>query len=184
MMMGQAGEESPETTADTALTLALLNVRTMGSLTDIRPFNLEAELAAFAESYAALQRTRATRVEQMDDPSLANLKNVALAVQMFLADYDDKLPAMDTPEAFRAALEEYVSNSDVFKDEATGEYYGINASLNGKSLAQIKDPSQIVIAYQTTAQEDGTRGVAFLDGHAQRVNGEEWEKLKAASGIE
>jgi prepilin-type processing-associated H-X9-DG protein len=183
IMAGEAEGESAETTGETALTLALLNVRTMGSLTDIRPFNLEAELAAFAASQAALQRRRAGRVEETDDPSLSSLRNIALAVQMFLADYDDKLPAMDTPEAFRAALEEYVSSDDVFKDEA-GDYYGLNASLNGKSLTEIADPAQIVLAYQTTAQEDGTRGVAFLDGHVRRVSGEEWEKLKAASGIE
>lgn len=185
MMMGETGEEAPAITADTSLTLALLNVRTMGSLTDIRPFNLEAELAAFAESYAALQQARSGRGmgEAADDPSLSNLKNIALAVQMFITDYDDKLPAMDTPEAFRAALEEYVSNNDVFKEEATGEYYSINASLHGKSLPQIEATSEMVIVYQPTAREDGTRGVAFLDGHALRVNAETWEKLKAASGI-
>lgn len=188
MMFGRSGATVEAVTAETPFALSLLNVRTMSSLSDIRPFDLEAELAAFAEANSRLQSIMESRasvgvVEANDDGSLSNLKNVALAAQMFMADYDDKIPPVDTAEAFRKALEEYVASDDVFQDPDTGELYAVNASLQGKSLSAIQDPAVLVLVYQPTPRDDGTRGVGFLDGHVKRVSDEEWQKLKAESGI-
>jgi hypothetical protein len=186
MMLGRTEGTVEEITADTPFALSLLSVRTMGSLTNIRPFDLQTEIAAFQQAYSGLQAMIASRgqgEEASNDPSLSNLKNVALAAQMFMADYDDKIPPVDTAEAFRKALEEYVASDDVFQDPDTGESYAVNASLQGKSLSAIQDPAVIVLVYQPTPRDDGTRGVGFLDGHVKRVSDEEWQKLKAESGI-
>jgi prepilin-type processing-associated H-X9-DG protein len=182
MMMGRGGVGQPEAlTAASLVGLSLLNVRTMGNLTDIRPFDRDGEIAAYAKSYQDLAAAAASSNEEAPS-STSSLKNVAIAVEMFMADYD-KLPPMKTPEDFRKALEEYVKNDAVFKDPETGEYYAVNSSISDKSVSDIKDPAKMVVAYQATPGKDGKRGVAFADGHVQQVTEDQWKDLKAGSNI-
>ena len=182
MMVGHGGVGQPEAlTAASLVGLSLLNVRTMGNLTDIRPFNRDAEIAAYAKSYEELAAAMGTSGEE-GTPAASNLKNVAMAVQMFMTDYD-KLPPMKTPEEFRSALEEYVQNDDAFKDAETGEYWAVNSSISEKSVSDIKDPAKTVVAYQAAPGRDGKRWVAFADGHVQGVTEDQWTDLKAGSGI-
>jgi len=182
MMMGRGGAVQPETlTAASPVGLSLLNVRTMGNLSDIRPFDRDAEIAAYVKSYQELAAAAASTGEEAAS-STSNLKNVAIAVQMFMADYD-KLPPMKTPEDFRKALEEYVKNDEVFKDPEAGEYYAVNSSISDKSVSDIKDPAKMVVAYQATPGKDGKRWVAFADGHVQQVTEDQWKELKTGSSI-
>jgi prepilin-type processing-associated H-X9-DG protein len=116
------------------------------------------------------------------DPSLPNLKSITLAIEMYMTDHD-AAPPMADPERFRAVLDEYVANADAFKDPESGEYYSPNASLSGKPTSAIKDASRTVVIYQPSPGKDGRRGVGFVDGHVAKVTEEEWQKLKAASGI-
>jgi prepilin-type processing-associated H-X9-DG protein len=181
IMRRGAPPEPEKLTAASPVALCLLNVRTMGNLADIRPFDRDAEIAAYLKLYEDLSAAMVS--ETSGEPSqMGNLKNVALAIQMFMADYDTT-PPMKTPEAFRGALDEYVKNQDVFKDPETGEYYAINTSISDKSMSEITDPGKIVAVYEAQPGDDGKRGVAFLDGHVQRVSDDEWKRLRDASGI-
>jgi len=97
-MLGQGGEP-PTLSADTPLRLSLLNLSSLGSLCDLRVFDQEAEIAAFNSSAAELRvmatSSRSDAGEQEPQPGTpaANLKSVALAVEMYAADYD-KYPPM------------------------------------------------------------------------------------------
>jgi len=164
---------TPETTAK----LCLLNMRTLASLSDIRPFDLETELAEFARMGETI-RSMASRGPE----EAGNLRELALALQMYIAD-SEALPNMSDVDGLWSALTDYVADEAVFSDPDTGQRYGVNTSIIGGLLEGMDDPSQAVAFYQTEAREDGTRGVAFFDGHAERVTKERWEKLKAASGI-
>jgi len=182
MLMARGVMPEPETlTADSPVALSLLNIRTMGSLTDIRPFDRDAEIEAYMKSYTDIRSAMASEVGEPSG-AMGNLKNIALAVQLFMADYD-KAPPAKSPEEFRKALEEYVKNEDVFKDPETGTYYTINPSVSDMSTADVEDPGKTVIAYQAEPGKDGKRGAAFLDGHVQRVGEDEWKTLKAGSNI-
>jgi hypothetical protein len=58
MMMSAGGgtaPEPPKLTGDTVLSLSLLNLRTVGSLDDIRSFDLNTEVADFAKAVQSLQ---------------------------------------------------------------------------------------------------------------------------------
>jgi hypothetical protein len=183
MMMGRGGGVQPETlTAASPVGLSLLNVRTMGDLTDIHPFDRDAEIAAYMKSYQELAAAAAASSGEEAASSTSSIKNVAIAVEMFMADYD-KLPPMKTPEDFRKALEEYVKNDDAFKDPETGEYFAVNSSISEKSVSDIKDPAKMVVAYQATPGKDGKRWVAFTDGHVQQVTGDQWKEFRDASGV-
>jgi hypothetical protein len=186
MRGGPGAGPTEELTAESPLCLSLLNLRATGSLTDIRQFNLEEEIAAQAKMAAAT----AAMVSGGGEPtggspeSLSNLKNIALAVQMYLADYEDVMPDMTDMVAVMDELGEYVRNDEMFFQPDTGQSYGVNTSLSQKRLAEVRDPVSVAVFYEEEPGDDGTRGVAFLDGHAARVSPEQWEEIKAESGIE
>jgi len=160
-------------TAETKLGLSLINVRMIGVLSDIRPFNLQEELTAYAESYA----------ESAQTDSLSNLKNLALAVVMYATDYSDTLPDLTEAEAAKKVLNEYVKDESVFYYPDTGQPYVPNAALSGKPTADIADPARAVVFYEANPADDGTRGAAFVDGHAARLDQGRWEEVKKESGI-
>jgi len=173
MMRSGEPPAPPEVNADTQLGLSLINLRITGTLNDIRPFDFEEETAQQQEAYS-----RATEQE-----SLSNLKNLALAVQMFAVDHDDTLPPLDGVDAAKTALNEYVRNESIFSDPGTGEPYLPNAALSGKSMAKIADPARAVVFYEAEPGEDGKRGAAFADGHASRLSQSQWEEVRESSGI-
>lgn len=182
---GPGAAPREELTAESPLGLSLLNLRAIGSLTDIRQFSLEEEIAAQAEmAAAAAEMYTGGEPAGGSTDSLSNLKNLALAVQMFLADYEDVMPDMTDMVAVMDVLEEYVRNDEVFFQPDTGQAYGVNSSLSQKSLAEVADPVSVAVFYEEEPGDDGMRGVAFLDGHAARVSPAQWEDIKAESGIE
>ena len=64
-------------------------------MTDIRAFNLEEELASYEDVFG----------EAVSQESLSNLKNLGLAVQMFLADNDGVMPDMMDPHTHRSVAD-------------------------------------------------------------------------------
>lgn len=181
MVVGRAaGEEEEGLSGETTARLSLLSVRNLVGLSDIRPFKLEAEIAGFEAMGEAMAAIR--EAAPSGEAAAGNLKELALALQMYAAD-NDVLPDMSSPEAVRTALADYVTDEGVFTDPDTGGPYAVNASLSGKPISGIRNLAETVAFYQTQAGEDGKRGVAFVDGHAERVREERWEKLKTNPGI-
>jgi len=181
MMGPRPSVKLEEVTPDTPLALSLLRLGALASLMDIRPFNLEAELADYKranESILAAMAARRTELGEGED----NLKNLAVALNMYMIDYE-AAPPMDTPEKFRTALAEYVESEDAFVDPDTGEAYAINRALSGKKVGDIEDPLKMVAIYQAEPGRDGKRGVAFVAGNVGRVSESEWQELKSESEI-
>jgi len=155
-------------TADSELTLCLLNIRTMGSLLDIRPFDLQQELAENKEQAKMSLRDAQTA-------SLNNLRQLAIAVQIYAQDHDQTLPPMDNAERLKVMLKIDLA---VFTKPGTNEPYQPNAALGGKKLAQLPDPAQVVVYYEATPWPNGLRCVAFLDSHVEVVADQKWAELK------
>ena len=176
---GPGGAQMEELTAESPVTLSLLSLRNLAGMNDIRPFDLQQELAEYKKASEQAAQT----ASQMGGGESNNLQQLALAVQMYISDYD-ALPPLGDAETAAQALMEYVSDDTVFTDPSTGDAYAVNSSLSGKSLSEIDDPAQAVVFYQAEPGNDGKRGVAFLDGHVQRVSDSQWEELRASSGIQ
>ncbi len=176
---GRAGAALPEITADTALVLSLLNLRTLGSLNAVKPVDVAAELAEYKRSGSFMQEMMSGGEEGGQEP---NLRDLAMAVQMYATEYD-ALPPMESMDAAKAALIEYVPGGETFTDPMTGKPYGVNSSLSRKRVADIPDSASAVVFYQTQPGPDGMREVAFLDGHTQRVSDADWAKVKEQNGI-
>lgn len=191
IMLMQRGSKPPEPaplTADTVLSLALLHLQSLGSLTEVRPFDLARELAEAAEA----QQSRSAMVESMggartravSTSSMANLKQLGLAVAMYVQDHGKFLPTLTDAAAARNALKGYLEVEGAFVHPQTHEAYLPNASLSGKSMADVgANASRTVVFYEASAGGDAGRAVLFLDGHVEQVNAARWDELRRTSGV-
>jgi hypothetical protein len=161
-------------TPDSQLLLCLLHLRTLDSFADIRPFDLEVELAGGDTSPAALEEARDKAAKAS---GLQNLKAIGVALLAYAQDGDKTLPPMKDADATRKALEPYCKIKDAFKDP-----YTPNPSLSGRKLAGIEKPGEMVAFYETKPGGE-TRAVLYLDGRCERVAETRWPDLKKASQI-
>jgi hypothetical protein len=180
-LMNPGSSEPQKTTVDTVLNLALINLRVQGSLSDIRPFDLQKEIAEAAKPSNSIMAQAQGKVEQTD--SLSNLKQLGLALDMYAQDHNETLPNTADQAKIRQILAPYVGDSNNFKQPGTDRYYIYNSFISFHRAKDFKYPSMIIAFYEAAPDTDGKRGVVFLDGHAKRLTQAEWEKYKKASKI-
>ncbi len=175
-MSALRGSEPPKPdalTPETKLSLALVNVRLIGQLSEMAPFDLDAEITS----------TRMLDVKEAEADSMSNLKQVGLAMLQYVQDYDEVYPPMKSQEKVRKVLEPYVKNTAVFIHPGSKLPYQFNPNLSGKTLAKIADPAATVAAFEPVPDGSNVRAVCFVDGHVKRIPEAEWTKLKAKQKI-
>ena len=113
---------------------------------------------------------------------LSNVKNVSLALQMYMADFDDRCPSAAT---WCDDLEEYVHNSEVFICPAAKHLpcsYAYNSTLSLADLVSFDDPVNTVAIFESDRgwnaaglpegllppepRHLGGDNFGYLDGHA------------------
>ena len=173
MRSGQPAEpEKP--TAQTTLSLSLLNLRTAGSFTDIRPFNLEFELTG-NEAAAATEDDK--RTQELSDASAKNLRKLGAAVNTYIGERK-VLPLLTNVRTAEQELVLYAGSKDVFLQPRSKKPYQPNPALSGRKLAEFDKADKVVLFYEETTAADGTRNVLFLDGHVDRLIEQQWQRLK------
>lgn len=172
--MDPGADPKPRPAPDTRLALTLVNLRATGTLSDVAPFDAAKDLNVAPPASTAFEearnRARATS-------SLSNLKQVGLAMMMYVQDYDEVFPPMRSEPEARKLLYPYVKNEAVFRNAIDGKPYVFNAALSGVSLARVHSPSDLAVVWEADPAPDGTRGVAFADGHATRMSADEWPRV-------
>jgi len=123
-------------------------------------------------------------VPSADERSRKNLQELGLAVLTYLADHHDTFPNLSDMDAAKRGLAEYVKSKDVFSDPRSRAPYGANSTLSGKRLADLEDPLDTVVFYETVADDKGGRNVAFCDGNVTRISAERWEQIMPSLGAE
>ena len=164
-------------TADTALSLSLLKMQTLGSLLDIRPFDLASEISADNAEGQAVGAVADTREKARITSSLNNLRQIAVAAQMFCQDHKEILPDA------KLWLQELNLPKQVLTVPGTADKYLYNDSLGGKTLAEIKDPATTIFFYEPNPRADGSRLAAFIDGHVAQLQEAAWQEAKQKSGM-
>ena len=175
-------------TPDMQLELSLLNIRTTGSFTNIRPFVLAEELAA---NEAAMEPTTKpepptamdTSSHKVAPKSPDNMKQLGLALMMYTQDYDEVLPPVQSAEQVKTLIMPYVKNSDVFYQPGVHKLYTINGTISKHKLVEIKYPASFCVYYEPMPGKDGSRWTLYMDGHVKKVTPDEWEKVKKFSKI-
>lgn len=163
----------PDATADAlkkALTDAKITLNQQGAI----PIGSgeEATTAAIMVPVAA-QAQRAAKSTQ----TLSNIKQAALAMVIYAADYDDVLPYVQSTGGVVAVTEPYSKNLSIFWT-ADGDRFLFNMALAGVSLTAIENPAATVLLYAEVPDEDGKRSVAFSDGSARRLDPAQWEQAQ------
>lgn len=168
----------------TSLTLSLLNLRTIGSVNDIRPFNLQQTLADSKKMVEEMQAAcQQAQVEQVNARVSSSLSTLAFALQGYANEHNGVLPNLDSPAAAREALESFVGDPSAFVHPMTSEPYQPNPSLSGKTLADIANPSATIAFYEATPDADGTRNVSYLDGAVDRIAATDWASVQQSLGL-
>lgn len=164
-------------TPETSLNLALLNLRNIGNILDIRPFKLEDELAAGKAQQTVADRARE---KALQNQSMSNLQQCMIAVLMWCQDHDETLPQLDDLEQLK---NEVGLPIDVLKHPLTGDSYVANVKLSNVPIGQIEEPARTVVMYEGTTWSDKSRCVAFFDGHVEKVDEARWNEIKRQNGI-
>ncbi len=160
----------PPLTAETPLVMSLLNLRTLGKLMVLRPFNLAKEIVT----------ARYRRPEDVYAEVIVQLKRLNAALLMYAQDHDDAYPDAAT---WQHDLAPQVGTDDLFHHPLTGEAYGYNPRLSKKTQKSLAHPAEIAVLYEAQPAEDGQRAVAFADGHVVRVPDTKWAEIRRTSGI-
>ncbi len=169
---GASAPPAPKPTPNTALSLSLLNLRSVGSLNDIQPFSLQAALNP--------------PPPPAPDPipaSTSNLKQIGLALLQYTQDYDEVLPPLKNAAVAKTAIYLYVKSDATFLEPPANVPYQPNTSLSHRKLASFQDPASMVVYYEAAPQSDGLRAVLFLDGHIKRLADADWQRVKSASHV-
>lgn len=171
-------------TPQTNLQLSLLNLKTIGSLNDIRPFNLESELAAAEKIQQQSQATcEQIKIEKINSEVESDLRELGIALQSYADQHQGKLPKMNSSETVKEALGDLVYDPAFFVHPETIEPYLPNPALSNKTLVDINNPTETVTFYESKPAADGTIGVVFADGYYERLSPEDWEVIKKSSKL-
>jgi prepilin-type processing-associated H-X9-DG protein len=99
---------------------------------------------------------------------------------MYGVDNDDELPSGESSGDAGAQIAPYLKRIEVLKTvNPNGGSIRYNVHLAHVNLTSIATPAQTVLWYDSEPWPDGTRVVAFADGHAKSVNPEEWMAVQA-----
>ena len=103
-----------------------------------------------------------------------------MALQMYIQENDETIPEIKTAEDIQTSLD---VETRILRQPGSNRPYLPNPALSGLALGDITDPSDTPVFYEPTPAEDGSRNVAFLDGHVAQVTPAEWEALQKKWGI-
>lgn len=111
--------------------------------------------------------------------TLSRAKQLVIACLIYASDYDEALPLAKTASEFQKATFPYVKSRDVYKTlNPAGGDLAFNGALSGALLTAVKVPTETVIVHDSKPWPDGTRVVAFADGHAKVLGKTEWTKVE------
>ena len=152
------------------LALSLLNLRTVGSLTNIRPFDPARDLE------------RELTLAEANPASTENLRRLGETVLNFARTHGQRLPEMTDVATVRRRFFPYVvRRASLLVHPRTKEPYRPNSRLSNRRTVEIKTPATAVLFYEATPGSDNKRGVVFLSGQTTRVPEAEWTQVKAKS---
>ena len=111
--------------------------------------------------------------------NLIKAKTVALGVVMYAADFDEVLPYGQSTGAVIEVTKPYYKQLDVWWTTDARRFL-FNPTIQGVSLTSMEDPSKLLMVYAERPYTDGKREVAFMDGHAKRLDSAGWKTAEAS----
>ena len=152
---------------DTTLLLSLLNLRTIGSLKDVRPFNAKSEIMGPSD------------VIELSNENLQELGRLLTQLSQTNR-YGQQTPPLRDPATLRRTLDRYFHpRLTIFVHPQTKEPYRTNALLARDSVRLASNRSRLVAIYEAKPGTDGKYGTVFLDGHVERIPASRWKAVRS-----
>jgi hypothetical protein len=108
------------------------------------------------------------------DACRSNLKQYAVAMLMYVADYDERYPPMQTPAQVQHRVTPYLKNKAVFICPDTGADYLPNPALGFRFAAAMDSPAQFLMLRDAKPHksEDGKPfwNASYADGHVNQLS--------------
>lgn len=162
------------------LNFTLLNLQTIGVVSNVKPYNVEARDRTLS-LYIAMSGFEET--PKNDFQSMTNLTLLGWGMMQYAQEYDEVYPPMKSMDLLKKAILPYFKDDKLFAQPLHRKPYATNTTLSGQSLAKVNNPAIFVTLYEAEEGSDGKRAVLFADGHVKRVTKDEWTKIKKESGI-
>lgn len=139
-----------------------------------RPATGITDMAA-PEGFAAADVAAPASAQTM---GLNNAKQLALGMIMYITDYDDVYPKVNSTGEVQKLIWPYLKNDEVFKtNNSRGSTFRFNMRLSGKSMDSIEIPSETPLFFESNSWSDGRRIVAYVDGHVKFVSEQEFQAM-------
>ena len=128
-----------------------------------------------------IQGWQDAKVRALQASAQSNAKLIALALEIYTTENDDLFPyAQDTATVQRVA-DRYIKSSAPWKTQnPAGSTWRFNMKLSGVLESAVDHPAKTPMLWESKAWADGSRIVAFADGHAKRIPAADWPKIQAA----
>lgn len=112
--------------------------------------------------------------------SLTNARQLPSALFMY-AQGADTCPYVQSSRQAMGTLISYLPDSQVTRsDNPNGAYFYYNINLGGVSTANVSKPAETPAFYESAPWPDGSRIVAYLDGHVKSISAVNWPEVEAA----
>jgi hypothetical protein len=107
--------------------------------------------------------------------TLSNIKQDALALIMYMNDYDDVLPKGNSTAQIEDAAMPYLKTKNTWQTlNPNGGRILFNMALSGVNESAIDMPAEVPLLFEEVAWPDGRRAVAYTDGHAKLEDQQTW----------
>ncbi|HEX2952028.1 MAG TPA: hypothetical protein VHV83_21040 [Armatimonadota bacterium] len=153
---------------DMQLNLCLLDLSETTALLNLQAFEQKVQESTPVPPSRAHARA-------LQEQSMNNLKQLAVGAMMYCQDNNELMPKitgstnivklLNLPE--KCVLQPY-----------SNEAYRYNMAVSGKALGIIQDPVQTPMFYEPTSWPDGSRIVAYVDGHVEQLSRGRWTQLQ------
>jgi prepilin-type processing-associated H-X9-DG protein len=154
---------------NTPLALSLLNLRTSGSLNDVRPFDPKEDMQTPQEGAAASVR----QLQTLGQGVISYVRNRG-------GGRFPQIGATMTP-VIQRTFYPFVHDKRKWNNPANEELYRPNTALSGKRLSRIANARFVPMFYEGTPANDGTHAVLFVDGHVERLSAERFTRVRSAA---
>jgi len=180
---------TPQLLKDLQLTLSLWSVSRIEKLHELATFDPSKDIAQ-APPQILLDR----------NTSQSNLKQIGLAMMMYVQDYDEVFPPMVAARSadelmylpsskttsvptVQNLLDPYTKNTELFLHPATHRPYLPNYRISRLPFAKIEEPATTLLFFEDAPDTEEMRNVAYADGHVETISEAEFQQQRKAQGI-
>lgn len=115
--------------------------------------------------------------KQQRSAGMSNAKQLAVGLLIYCADYDDVSPWAQDTATIQTITYPYIKNKSVWQTmNPAGSVFEYNFVAGGVNMQHMANPGTLVMYWETKPWPDGTRIVAFWDGHVKVTSDADWKK--------